>query len=80
MARSVMSESGTTLAGGRKGLVIGALAGAVLFLLLHLVLDAMRVGTGGPGLGVMAGAVAGGLAGMLFGALRTRQGGHRGPD
>lgn len=77
MARTAMDESATTLAGGRKGMMIGAAIGALLFLLAHFVMDLMRVGTGGPGLGVMTGLVVGGLAGTLVGALRARHGGHR---
>ena len=60
-------------------MIYGALGGALLFAIASLVLDLLNVGTGGPGLNVMAGAAAGGLAGMMIGALRARHHYH-GPE
>jgi hypothetical protein len=70
-------DSVSTFVGGRNGMVLGAVAGAVVFSLVSLALDLMNVGAGGPGLAVMAGITFGGLAGTLLGLLRSRQGGRR---
>ena len=80
MARDYTNDSRATFAGGRNGMILGAVAGALLFAIAALILDTMNVGSGGPGLGVMAGAAAGGLAGMMIGALRARQSGYPGPE
>lgn len=70
-------DSRATLAGGRHGMMFGALAGALLMGIGSLILDLMfNVNTGGPGVNAIAGAAAGGLAGMMIGALRARHGGH----
>lgn len=70
-------DSVSTFIGGRNGMVLGAVAGAVIFSLGSLAMDLMNVGAGGPGLAVMAGITFGGLAGTLFGLLRSRRGGRR---
>lgn len=70
-------DSTSTYVGGRNGMVLGAVAGAVVFSLLSLALDLMNVGAGGPGLAVMAGITFGGLIGTLTGLLRSRHGGRR---
>jgi hypothetical protein len=70
-------DSASTFAGGRKGMVVGALSGAVLFGLVSLAMDLMNVGAGGPGLAVMAGVAFGGLAGTMVGILMARRGGRR---
>lgn len=77
MARAIRDDSADTLAGGRKGMMIGALAGAIVASLLSMVMDFFQAGTGGPGLGFLGGAAVGGLAGMMIGALKARHGGHR---
>ena len=77
-------DSRATLAGGRHGMMFGALAGALLFGIGSLILDLMfGINTGGPGVNAIAGAAAGGLAGLMIGALRSRHGGYHayhGPD
>lgn len=70
-------DSTSTFIGGRNGMVLGAVAGAVVFSLASLAMDVMNVGAGGPGLAVMAGITFGGLAGTLVGLLRSRHGGRR---
>jgi hypothetical protein len=70
-------DSASTFASGRNGMVLGAVAGAVLFSLGSLAMDLMNVGAGGPGLAVMAGITFGGLAGTIVGLLRSRRGGRR---
>jgi hypothetical protein len=65
-------DSRVTLAGGRKGVVVGALVGAALFGLIALILDMLQVGTGGAVLSAMAGAAVGGLGGLIIGAMRSR--------
>ncbi|HET7729996.1 MAG TPA: hypothetical protein VFK48_08200 [Usitatibacter sp.] len=70
-------DSASTYAGGRNGMVLGAVGGAVLFSLGSLAMDLMNVGAGGPGLAVMAGITFGGLVGTLVGLLRSRHGGRR---
>jgi hypothetical protein len=67
-----LTDSRVTYAGGRKGFVIGALAGAVIAGILGLFFASMEFGNGGPGLHIMAGAVFGGLAGLMIGAIRSR--------
>ena len=70
-------DSASTYVGGRNGMVLGAVAGAVVFSLASLAMDLMNGGAGGPGLAVMAGITFGGLTGTLVGLLRSRQGGRR---
>lgn len=70
-------DSASTYAGGRNGMVLGAVGGAVLFSLGSLAMDLMNVGAGGPGLAVMAGITFGGLVGTMVGLLRSRHGGRR---
>ena len=70
------NDSRATFAGGRNGMVMGAIGGALLFAIGSFALDLFGVGNGGPGLNVMAGIVTGGLAGMMIGALHARPGGH----
>ena len=79
--RMDLDDSRAMLAGGRHGMMFGALAGGLVFAIASLILDfAMQVSTGGPGVNFIAGAAAGGLAGMMIGALRARHGGHRGAE
>lgn len=66
-------DSRSTYIGGRNGMVLGAVAGAVAFSLVSLVLDLLDVGAGGPGLAVMAGIAFGGFAGTMIGILRARR-------
>ena len=78
-------DSRATLAGGRHGMMFGALAGALLLGIGSLILDLMfSISTGGPGVNAIAGAAAGGLAGMMIGALRARHHGgyhaYHGPE
>lgn len=71
MARDYTQESRVTLASGRKGMIVGALAGGLFFALFALVMDLVfHIGTGGPGINFIAGAAVGGLAGTLIGAIR----------
>lgn len=70
-------DSASTYAGGRNGMVLGAVGGAVVFSLGSLAMDLMNVGAGGPGLAVMAGITVGGLVGTMVGLLRSRRGGRR---
>lgn len=79
MPRDYSNDSRATLAGGRHGMIYGAIGGALLFAIASLVLDLLDFGAGGPGLSVMAGAAVGGLAGLMFGALRARHHYH-GPE
>jgi hypothetical protein len=78
MARTYSYDSEATLDGGKKGFVIGALSGALLFGLITLVLDMLEIGTGGAVLAAMGGAAVGGLAGTMYGALAARR--HVRPD
>ena len=71
MAIENVPESTPTFRGGVKGMVIGAVTGALIFGILTIILDLFRVGNGGPGLGVMAGIVVGGLAGTVIGAIKS---------
>lgn len=70
-------DSVSTFVGGRNGMVLGAVGGAVVFSLGSLAMDLMNGGAGGPGLAVMAGITFGGLIGTLVGVLRSRRGGRR---
>ncbi|HYC36997.1 MAG TPA: hypothetical protein VEC19_11275 [Usitatibacter sp.] len=76
MNRNRQNDSYATFSGGRYGMVIGAVAGALVFAIGSLAMDLLDVGAGGPGLAVMSGAAFGGLMGMILGALRARPGGH----
>ena len=81
MTRDVTTESRLTLSGGRKGLIIGALTGAVVFALFSIIMDQTGIGTGGPGVNAFAGAAFGGLIGLMVGALRARhRPAYQGPD
>lgn len=79
-------DSDATLAGGKRGFVIGALGGAALFGLVTLVMDMMQIGSGGAVMAAMGGAAVGGLAGTISGALMARrhvtapERGYTGPD
>ena len=73
------NDSRATLAGGRDGMIYGALAGAIVMALATLLME-LWVETSTGGVSVIAGAAAGGLIGMMIGALRARHGGYRGPD
>lgn len=80
MRRDYSNDSRATLAGGRHGMIYGALAGALVFAIASLALGLLDVNIGGPGISVMAGMAFGGLAGMMVGALRARHGGYHGPE
>ncbi len=80
MARDYSNDSRATFAGGRDGMIYGAIAGALLFAIVSLVFAVLDISIGGPGVSVMAGMAFGGLAGLMIGALRARHGGYRGPN
>ena len=73
MAKTYADDSSATLDGGKKGFMIGALGGAILFGLITLIMDRLEIGTGGAVLAAMGGAAFGGLAGTILGALTARR-------
>jgi hypothetical protein len=79
ITRNDGNDSRATFAGGRNGMIYGALAGAIVTALATLLME-LFFETSTAGVSVMAGAAAGGLIGMMMGALRARNGGYHGHD
>ena len=75
ITRNDGNDSRATFAGGRNGMIYGALAGAIVTSLATLLME-LFFDTSTAGVSVMAGAAAGGLIGMMMGALRARHGYH----
>ena len=78
ITRNDGNDSRATLAGGRNGMIYGALIGAFVTALATLLME-LFIETSTGGVSVIAGAAAGGLMGMMIGALRARHGYH-GPN
>ena len=78
ITRNDGNDSRATFAGGRNGMIYGALAGAIVTALATLLME-MFIETSTGGVSVIAGTAAGGLIGMMMGALRARNGYH-GPN
>jgi hypothetical protein len=70
MADTIVN-SRATYAGGIKGFVYGAIAGAFAASLLSFFFAMIGAGEGGPGLTVAAGAAFGGGVGLMIGAIRS---------
>ena len=73
------NDSRATYAGGRNGMIYGAVAGALVTAIATLLVE-LFTETSAAGFSVIAGAAAGGLIGMMMGALRARNGGYPGFD
>ncbi len=71
MARDNLPEAMPTWKAGIRGMAIGGLIGALVFGLISSVMDLLRVGGGGPGLGVMAGIVVGAAAGTFISVIKA---------
>jgi len=75
ITRNDGNDSRATLAGGRNGMIYGALIGAFVTALATLLME-LFIETSTGGVSVIAGTAAGGLMGMMIGALRVRHGYH----
>jgi hypothetical protein len=68
----ILTDARATYSGGIHGFAIGAVAGALVAVLISAVFAWFDLGEGGPGLHAMAGAGFGGLVGFMLGALKAR--------
>lgn len=73
MAKTMLQESADTRHGGVRGLIWGAVIGALVVGVLALVLDVLGVAHGGMVLSMAGGAGLGGLIGLMYGALSARR-------